>query len=561
MGSSTAPADSYIREIAPTSGTNVYDYVIVGSGFGGSVSALRLVEKGYRVLLLEKGSELKAEDFPETNWNLKRWLWMPMFGFRGLFQMRPFWHVSVLAGNGVGGGSLTYANTLPIPKRGFFESPSWSHLADWEKELAPHYQTARRMLGAAPSDFLTPADKLLRSLAEEDGRPEAFEKPHVAIYFGKPGKTVPDPYFNGEGPERTGCNHCGACMTGCRHGAKNTLDKNYLYFARKKGLTLLADTEVTHVAPDVTGDGYRIKARQGKNFYFRKEVQYTAKNVVFSGGALGTNKLLLKLKGDPTALPKLSDQVGRHIRTNSESLLCVMDTRGVEDHSKGIAINSLYQTDEHSHLEMTRYGAGSGFFRTIYVPHARGTPGFLQIFRIILACLKQPMRTLRALFIRDWAKAHMILLYMRSTEGTLRFARGLFGIMTTKIEQGERPKATIPEASELAFRLADKVGGTTMNANYEPLFDVPTTAHILGGCVMGDSAATGVIDSQNRVFGYPGLYVVDGSTISANPGVNPSLSITALAERAMTFIPARARVPASRDEAARLPPPPLVAQM
>ncbi len=559
MGSSSAPADSYIRELAPSPDTNVYDYVIVGSGFGGSVSALRLVEKGYKVLLLEKGSELKAEDFPETNWNIKRWLWAPMFGFRGLFQMRPFWHVSVLAGNGVGGGSLTYANTLPIPKKGFFQSPSWSHLADWENELAPHYQTARRMLGAAPSDFLTPADKLLRQLAIEDGNPEGFEKPHVAVFFGKPGETVKDPYFNGEGPDRTGCIKCGACMTDCKHGAKNTLDKNYLYFARKKGLTLHADTEVVHVSPDATGDGYRITAKQGRNFYFRKEVRFSAKNVVFSGGALGTNKLLLKLKGDPTALPKLSEQLGRRVRTNSESLLCVMDTRGTEDHAKGIAINSLYQTDEHSHLEMTRYGTGSGFFRMLYVPHARGAAGFLQFFRIIIACLKQPIRVLKALLLRDWAKAHMIMLYMRSTEGTLRFVRGMFGVMMTKLEVGEVPKATIPEASELAFRLAEKCDGVVMNANYEPLLDVPTTAHILGGCCMGDSAETGVIDAKHRVYNYDGLYVIDGSTISANPGVNPSLSITALAERAMSYIPAKAQLPTTREQPARAAAPALVA--
>jgi cholesterol oxidase len=523
----------------PSPSRHVYDYAIVGSGFGGSVSALRLIEKGYDVLLLEKGSELTADDFPETNWDVKRWLWAPFLGFRGFFQMRPFRHVQVLAGAGVGGGSLTYANTLPIPKQGFFASPSWSHLADWETELMPHYKTARRMLGAAPTNFLTPADQILKELAEERGTPEAFEKPHVSVFTGEPGKTVPDPYFGGEGPARTGCVRCGSCMTGCRHGAKNTLDKNYLYFARKKGLVLKADTEVVHVSPRSKGGGYRIRALEGKSYLDRQDVTYEAKQVVFSGGALGTNSLLLRLKEDRTALPGLSDQVGHRVRTNSESLICVTVPDSKEDHSQGIAINSLFQTDEHSHLEMCRYGPGSGFFRTMMLPHVGGTTGFVTLLRIIFAMIFHPFRTLRLLFVSDWAKSTMILLYMRSTEGTLRFVRSRLGFMDTELEEGERPRAAIPEATALAERVAEKSGGIPTSAFYEPVFDIPTTAHILGGCCMGDSKENGVIDSRHRVFGYDGLYVIDGSTISANPGVNPSLTITALAERAISLIPVK----------------------
>lgn len=520
--------------------SHIYDYAIVGSGFGGSVSALRLTEKGYSVLMLEKGRELGAEDFPKTNWNLRRWLWAPLFGWRGLFQLHFFRHVTVLAGNGVGGGSLTYANTLPIPKPGFFASPSWSALADWETELAPHYQTARRMLGAEPTNFLTPADELLRSIAVERGTPEAFEKPHVAVFMGEPGKTVPDPYFNGEGPARTGCIRCGACMTGCRHGAKNSLDKNYLYLARKRGVTLHADTEVMHVAPDPEG-GFRIRALQGASLFGRTLQAYRAKNVIFSAGALGTNALLLKLKGDPTALPNISDQVGHHVRTNSESLIMVAVPNSQHDHSQGIAINSLLQTDEHSHLEMVRYGKGSGFFRLFNAPHVGGMPGFLQLFKILWAVVSHPLRSLRGLLIRDWAAATMILLYMRSTEGTLRFKRKGAGVMTSELEEGASPSALIPEASALAHLIAERSGGVALSAPIEAVFNLPTTAHILGGCCMGDSAATGAIDSRHRLYGYDGLYVIDGSTISANPGVNPSLTITALAERAMSFIPDKHR--------------------
>jgi cholesterol oxidase len=512
-----------------------YDYLIVGSGFGGSTSALRLAEKGYSVLVVEKGSELTAADFPKTNWDLRRWLWAPALGARGLFQMRPFRHVQVLAGAGVGGGSLTYANTLPIPKESFFRSAAWSHLADWEPELMPHYRTARRMLGSAPTDFLTPADQLLKEVAEERGTPEAFEKPHVAVFMGDPGRTVDDPYFGGEGPPRTGCIRCGACMTGCRFGAKNTLDKNYLFFARKAGATVVPDTEIVDVVPR-EGGGFRLTARQGRHHFFRKQIGYEAKNVVFSGGALGTNSLLLRLK-ERGSLPRLSSRVGHRVRTNSESLIFVTVPGTKDDHSSGIAINSLLQTDEHSHLEMVRYGSGSGFFRLVAVPHIGGqVPGLIKLWRMMLFTLRHPWRVLRAWFVSNWAAATMILLYMRSAEGTLRFVRK-HGFMNTELEDGEPPRATILEATELAIAIAKKAGGTAMSPYYEPLLDIPTTAHLLGGCCMGETDAEGVIDHRHRVFGYDGLYVVDGSAISANPGVNPSLTITALAERAMSFIP------------------------
>ena len=518
-------------------GDHDYDYIVIGSGFGGSVSGLRLTEKGYRVLMLEKGRELGPADFPKTNWNLKRWLWMPALGWRGLFQMRFFRHVTVLAGVGVGGGSLVYANTLPIPKRPFFKAPSWAHLADWEAELAPHYQTARRMLGAVPNPTLTPVDRLLKQVADETGK--EFGKPHVAVYFGEPGKTVPDPYFGGEGPERTGCNLCGGCMLGCRHGAKNTLDKNYLYLAQKRGMRLQADTEVTAVRP-LPGGGYRVEALHGAARLGRRRQVFTAKGVIFSGGVLGTVELLLKMRQDPAGLPALSPRLGHTVRTNSESLIGVIGGQREHDLSRGIAIGSILQTDEHSHLEPVRYSAGSGFFRTMLAPHVAGETSPVRIARMIGTVLRHPLRLLRAVTVPDLAKYSIILLYMRSTEGTLRMRLGrLRGALATGVESGQKPTASIPEATELAERIAAKVDGSSYSMLTETLFNIPTTAHILGGCSMGDSAETGVIDHRHRVFGYEGLYVIDGSAISANPGVNPSLTITALAERAMSLIPPR----------------------
>jgi cholesterol oxidase len=516
-----------------------YDVVVIGSGFGGSVSALRLVEKGYDVLMLEKGSELAADDFPKTNWNLRRWLWMPKLGFRGIFQMAFFRHVTVLAGTGVGGGSLVYANTLPIPKPSFFEHPAWAHLGAWERELAPHYQTARRMLGATAVPFLTPPDRVLQKIAAQRGQADAFESTHVAVYFGEPGKTQPDPYFEGEGPARTGCNRCGACMTGCRHGAKNTLDKNYLYFARKLGLELRAECEVVDVRARPEG-GYEVLTREGKGVLhrLRKPGRYLAKKVIFAGGVLGTVDLLLRLR--ERSLPKLSAQLGSRVRTNSESLIGVVSSRRDQDLSQGVAIGSIYQTDERSHLEVVRYGAGSGFFRMLMAPHVGGNaPGAIKLAQGLGLMLRQPIRALQSYLVPDWAKYTIILLFMRTADGTLRFRRrGLLAKrMGSDLEQGEAPSASIADATALAHEVAREVDGFPGSIVTETALNIPTTAHILGGACMGRDASEGVIDANHEVFGYPGLYVIDGSAISANPGVNPSLTISALAERAIAKFP------------------------
>jgi len=522
-----------------------YDFAIIGSGFGGSVSALRLAERGYTVAVIEKGRRFAADDFPKTNWQLSKWMWLPALNWRGIFKMTFFRHVTVLSGVGVGGGSLVYANTLPHPPDSFFESPSWSHLADWKSELAPHYDEARRMLGATKNPLETYPDELLKEVAVELGREEHFDSNPVAVYFGEAGETVPDPYFDGEGPERTGCIQCGACMTGCRHGAKNTLDKNYLYFAEKRGVEVLPDTEVSAVRP-LDGGGYRIEAKESLGWFRRRSATLEADNVVFSGGVLGSVDLLLRMKKDPAGLPNLSDRLGESVRTNSESLIGVISPRKDIDFSKGIAITSILHTDEHSHVEPVRYGSGSGFWRILTLPHAPGRNLPIRVWNAMRGFFRRPLRWFRTLFIWNYAKHSMVLLYMRTLEGTLalRRKRQWFRLgseaMGSAISEGEPPDAFMPEATAIAESVADKVDGVTMSITSETLMGTPSTAHILGGCCIGESAAEGVIDTQHRVHGYDGLFVVDGSAVSANPGVNPSLTITAMAERAMSFIPPKA---------------------
>lgn len=520
---------------------NFYDWIVIGSGFGGSVSALRLAEKGYRVAVLEKGKRFGTHDFPKDNTEVRRWLWSPGVGAHGIFQMTFLNHVTILHGVGVGGGSLTYANTLPKPKASFFQSSSWSHLADWERELGPHYETAQRMLGAAQNPMVTPGDRVLGQIAKEIGREEHHHPTDVAVFFGEPGVEVEDPYFGGQGPRRVGCTHCGACMTGCRVGAKNTLDRNYLYLAEGLGTEIHPETEVTAVRPRPEG-GYRIETKPsiGKG----ETRVFEAQHVVFAGGVMGTLPLLLAMKDDPQGLPELSDRLGRQVRTNNESLLGVAAPESEEDFSRGVAITSILHTDDHSHLEPVRYGPGSSFFQKLSAPHAPSGNVLGRVFGSLGVMARHPLRWGRAWLTKQYAQKTQILLYMRTLEETLTLALGRSvmngfkkGLVSRLDDPTSAPSANLPEASALARRFGEIVGGIPGNLFVETVIAAPTTAHILGGCAMGESAEQGVIDRDHRVFGYPGLYVIDGSAVSANPGVNPSLTITALAERAMSKVP------------------------
>ena len=529
-----------------------WDWLIIGSGFGGSVSALRLAQKGYSVLVLEKGGRWGDEDFPKTNWNLKKWLWIPAIGFRGFFKMTFFRHITALSGVGVGGGSLVYANTLPIPEDEFFRAEEWGHLADWKTELEPHYKTARKMLGAVENPLETAPDRALRAIAGRLGREEYFRAAPVGVYFGEAGVTVPDPYHDGEGPDRTGCTLCGGCMTGCRHGAKNTLDKNYLYLAERQGVTVEPDTEVTLVQPIPEGEEisdqdqparYLVTARSGRGPFGRVGRSFRARNVIFAGGALGTVELLLRLRKRSDCLPKVSERVGDRVRTNSEVLVGITTQRRDLDLSEGVAITSILRTDDHSYVEPCRFSPGSDFLRILATPHGPGKTLFRRLWNAAGRVFRTPVRSVRALLVPDWARYTTTLLYMRTQEGYLRLTsgRGLLSWLQSDLKShrgdGPVPTAAIPEATELAEEFAKEVDGYVGSILTETLFGIPTTAHILGGACMGRTKEDGVIDHRHRVLGYDGLYVIDGSAMSANPGVNPSLTITALAERAMAFIP------------------------
>lgn len=516
-----------------------FDYIIIGSGFGGSVSALRLSEKGYKVLVIEKGKWFEAKDFAKTNWNISKWLWMPYLRFFGIMKMSIFKHIVIISGTGVGGGSLVYANTLPVPKSTFYKSGSWSELEDWETELKPFYQKALTMLGASRNPKLFDGDIALKQLAKEIGREDQFENPDVAVYFGREGIKVKDPYFDGKGPDRAGCNFCGGCMTGCRHNAKNTLDKNYLYLAQNNGATILAENEVYDVLPIDNKDGskgYKIFVKSSTQL-FKSKKEFTSKGVIFSGGVLGTVKLLLKLK--KKSLPKLSEKLGDDIRTNNETLISVSSLDKTKNLSKGVAIGSLLHTDDNSHLEIVRYSEGSGFWKLLHLPLSNGKNTLARLQNMIQQVLKFPLSYFKIYFVNSWSKSTTVLLFMQSIDSTLKFKNNFLGGISSSVSTGKKPSAYIPESIALTDKYSKIINGKATSFVLESIAGIPSTAHVLGGAVMGKDFSQGVINKNNEVFGYQNMYVIDGSMISANPGVNPSFSITAIAERAMDQIPVK----------------------
>ncbi len=512
----------------------IFDYIIIGSGFGGSVAAMRLAEKGYSVLILEMGKEYKPEDFPKSNWKFSKFFWSPKLRWFGFQRLSFFKKVFILSGVGVGGGSLVYANTHMFPPDEFFSNSSWTRSKDWKQALIPFYKKAKFMLGTVKNKTFNIEDEILQEIANEMGKPESFEGVDIGVYFGDTEKEK-DPYFKGLGPLRKGCTECAGCMVGCRDKAKNTLDYNYLYFAQKFGAKIKAETKAVKI--EYQNELYRVHTISSTSFLAKNKQIFTAKNIVFSAGVLGTLDLLLKQKYKYKTLPDLSEKLGENLRTNSESLCGVIAKNKKLNH--GIAISSVFNPDENTHIEIVKYSNGSNamkMFSTLAT--VKGTPLTRPLIWFSNIFLK-PKQFFTQLFGRDFAKKSIIFLVMQSLDNSMKmiYKRFPFSRISISNENANRIPAYIDIGQEVMNRYAKKVDGITQNALTEVLFNMSSTAHILGGIPMGEDANEGVVNDQFKVFNYPGMTVLDGSIIPGNLGVNPSLTITALSEYAMSLVP------------------------
>jgi cholesterol oxidase len=515
-----------------------FDVVVVGSGFGGSTAALRLVEKGYRVAVLEAGRRFDETSLPKTSWRLRSFLWAPRLGLFGIQRISLLKNVMVLSGAGVGGGSLVYANTLYDPFPAFFSDKRWSDITDWRAELAPFYDQAKRMLGVVKNPTMTPADEVMLSVAEEMGVAETFVPTPVGVFFGEPGVEVADPYFGGAGPARTGCIECGECMTGCRHGAKNSLLKNYLYLAERAGVEVHPLTTVTGIWPRADGR-YEITTEASGSFVRKRRRAFVANDVVLAAGTLGTQRLLHSMR-DRGVLDRLSPRLGELTRSNSEAILGARTFRRDVDFTRGVAITSSFLPDAETHVEPVRYGRGSNAMGLLATALADGN-GRSRVLTWALEVLRHPVMMARNLSMYRWSEQTIAALVMQPKDNSMTcYAKtGPFGRRLTSTQGHGEPNPTwIPIGHEVVRRLAKHIAGFAAGG-WNDVFNIPMTAHILGGAVIGDSPETGVIDPYHRVYGHEGLHVVDGAAVSANLGVNPSLTITAQAERAMAFWPNR----------------------
>ncbi|HEX4364208.1 MAG TPA: GMC family oxidoreductase [Solirubrobacteraceae bacterium] len=522
-----------------------YDWVVVGSGFGGSVAAHRLTEKGYRVAVVESGRRFADHEFPRSTWDIRRYFFAPRLGLHGIFRLSLFKDVSVVSGAGVGGGSLGYANTLYRARPRFYSDPQWAGLEDdWKAALAPHYDEAERMLGVTTVTADDPADELLRAFGRHIGVDESYAKTRVGVFFGTPGETVDDPYFDGTGPARTGCISCGRCMVGCPHGAKNTLPKNYLWFAERGGCRVISEREVVDVKPlgaSDGSDGYAITTERTGAWLRKDRRTLTAAHVVLAAGPLGTNKLLQRCRHNGS-LPDVSPRLGELVRTNSEALLAVTAPDDSVDYAKRVAISGSIYPDENTHIETVSYGRDGDSMSLLHTLLIGDGTRVTRPLKFLAAVLRHPLRFAKLFDPRGWSRRTMILLVMQTLDNAiaLRPRPGRRGTMRLQTEQDpEKPNPTfIPVANEAAEWMAEQIGGMPQSSILETLASIPTTAHILGGVVIARSPEEGVVDARQHLFGYENLLVCDGSVVPANVGVNPSLTITALAERAMSFIPA-----------------------